>query len=96
MTAFLFVTFYATMAAAGLAVDLVFDALGLIPSEREAKVVEASVTLNYTTILNVVFLVLAAVLVLRFVRTGGLGMMREMNAPAAAPGHGEHVHGHAG
>ncbi len=44
MTAFLFVTFYVTMVAAGLTVDLLFDALGLIPTERDAKVVEASVT----------------------------------------------------
>ena len=41
--------------------------------------VEASVSVNYTTILNVVFLIIAAVLVVRFLRTGGrkmLGMMR--------------------
>src|SRR5213592_889733 len=52
---FLFVTFYATMAVAGFVVDVVFDALGLVPTSRNAKVVEAHVSLNYTTILNVLF-----------------------------------------
>src|SRR5437773_9207569 len=54
MAAFLFVTFYVTMVAAGLAVDLLFDVLGLIPSERDAKVEEASVTLIYKSVLNVI------------------------------------------
>ncbi len=59
------------MVAAGLIVEVLFGALGLIPEERNAKVVESSITWNYTTILNIVFLVLAAVLVVRFLRTGG-------------------------
>jgi hypothetical protein len=37
------------------------------------------VSWNYTTWLNIVFLLLAAVLVFRFVRTGGLPMLRMMN-----------------
>ena len=71
MAGFLLATFYATMVAAGLIVELLFQALGLAPTERNAKVVEASVTWNYTTVLNIVFLCLAAVLVWRFLRTGG-------------------------
>lgn len=68
--------------AAGLLVDLAFEALGLVPTTRNAKVVEASITLNYTSVLNVVFLVLAAVLVVRFLRTNGMGMLRMMSSPA--------------
>jgi uncharacterized membrane protein YraQ (UPF0718 family) len=79
MASFLFVTFYATMVAAGYAVEIIFGAAGLIPSERNAKVVEASVTLNYTTVLNVIFLVFAGLLVTRFMRTGGREMLRHMN-----------------
>jgi uncharacterized membrane protein YraQ (UPF0718 family) len=75
---FLLGTFYAAMVAAGLVIDLVFRALGLIPDERNAKVIEASIELNYTTVLNVIFLVLAAVLVWRFFRTGGPEMLKEM------------------
>ena len=81
MTLFLFVTFYITMATAGLVVEIVFGALGLIPTERNAQVVEASVSWNYTTVLNLVFLTIAAVLVVRFLRTGGPAMLRAMSAP---------------
>jgi uncharacterized membrane protein YraQ (UPF0718 family) len=82
MAAFLLLTFYAAMAGAALIVELLFGVLGLIPQERRATVVEASVTWNYTTWLNLAFLVLAAMLVWRFVRTGGSDMLRMMNAPA--------------
>ena len=84
MTAFLFVTFFATMVAAGLVVDLVFDVLGLIPNERAAKVEEASIALNYKSFLNGIFLVIAAILVVRFFLTGGPAMVRMMNQPAEA------------
>jgi uncharacterized membrane protein YraQ (UPF0718 family) len=78
MSLFLLATFYLTMAAAGLLVDLAFQALGLVPQARNAKVVEASITLNYTTVLNVVLLVLAGLLLVRFLRTKGLEMLRMM------------------
>ena len=83
MAGFLLLTFYAAMVAAGLVVELVFGAVGLVPAERAAKVVEASVTWNYTTVLNLVFLAVAAVLVARFVRTGGAPMLRMMGGPPA-------------
>jgi uncharacterized membrane protein YraQ (UPF0718 family) len=79
MAVFLLATFYVTMGAAGYAVEILFGAAGLIPSERNAKVVEASVTLNYTTVLNIIFLAFAALLVVRFVRTGGREMLKHMN-----------------
>lgn len=75
---FLLGTFYAAMVVAGLIIDLMFRGLGLIPGERNARVVEASIELNYTTVLNVVFLALAAVLVWRFLKTGGPEMLKEM------------------
>jgi uncharacterized membrane protein YraQ (UPF0718 family) len=86
MSLFLLATFYATMVAAGYIIEIVFGALGLIPDERNAKVVETSITLNYTSVLNVVFLVLAGVLVVRFLRTGGPEMLRMMNQPAHQDG----------
>jgi hypothetical protein len=78
MAGYLLATFYATMVAAGLVVELLFGAVGLVPGARSAKVVEASVTWNYTTVLNLVFLALAAVLVARFARTGGPAMLKMM------------------
>jgi len=92
MASFLLVSFYATMVGAALIVEFLFDGLGLIPSERKAKVVEASVALNYTTVLNIIFLGLAALLVWRyFHRGGGLVMLRMMNKPMAH----EHAREHA-
>jgi len=80
---FLLATFYLAMVAAALAVEFLFQAAGLVPEERSAKIVEASVTWNYTTVLNIIFLGLAAALVWRFVRTGGLPMLRMMDEPMA-------------
>jgi uncharacterized membrane protein YraQ (UPF0718 family) len=90
MAAFLLVTFYATMALAGLIVEFLFQGAGLIPKGRHAKVEMASVHWNYTTVLNIVFLLVAAALVWRFVRAGGLPMLRMMNRPMAGhePAHG--------
>ena len=83
MAGFLFVTFYAAMAAAALIVELIFGALGLIPAQRDARVVEASIAWDYTSWLNIAFLILAALLVWRFLKTGGPAMLRMMNRPAA-------------
>jgi uncharacterized protein len=82
MMIFLLATFYAAMAAAALVVETVFGAAGLIPRARNARFVEASIGWNYTTWLDIVFLALAAVLVWRFLRTGGPAMLRMMNRPA--------------
>ncbi|GAA1262865.1 membrane protein [Planotetraspora silvatica] len=83
MAAFIAGTFYLTMVIAGYLVELIFWALGLTPRERAARVVEAQVAWNYTTWLNICFLVLAAVLVIRFFRTGGMSMLRMMGGRPA-------------
>jgi uncharacterized protein len=82
MAGFLFVTFYVAMAGAALIVEAIFWIAGLIPSQRNARVVPASIEWNYTTWLNIVFLLLAALLVWRFLRTGGPEMLRMMNRHA--------------
>jgi uncharacterized membrane protein YraQ (UPF0718 family) len=86
MAAFLFMTFYATMAASGLIVDLLFKLVGLEPTgARHAEVTDAGVSWNYTTVLNIIFLTLAAVLVVRYFRRGGgVAMLRMMSKPMAA------------
>jgi uncharacterized protein len=83
MAGFLFVTFYAAMAGAALIVELLFGAIGLFPSQRDAQIVEASIMWNYTTWLNIVFLAIAGLLVWRFLQTGGPAMLRMMNRPSA-------------
>jgi uncharacterized protein len=88
MMFFLLGTFYVTMVAAGFVVEILFGALGLVPTgPRNAKVVEAQVTWNYTTVLNIIFLGLAALLLWRFFRTKGLSMLRMMNKPMDEGGH---------
>ncbi|MDX6567919.1 MAG: uncharacterized protein QOH15_497 [Gaiellales bacterium] len=94
MTVILSGTLYASMVAAGLIVDLVFRALGLVPSARHAKVVEASLTLNYTSVLNVILLALAGLLVWRFLATGGLPMLRHMNDPETTGDEPHAAHAH--
>jgi uncharacterized protein len=78
MTLFILGTFYVSMVVAGYAVQLLFGGLGLIPTERHAKVVQTSIQWDYTTVLNIIFLILTGALVLRFVRTGGMAMLRAM------------------
>src|ERR1700742_4327061 len=89
-------TFYAAMVAAGYLVELIFGAANLIPSQRSATVMHADISWNYTTWLNIVFVALAAVLVVRFVTTGGIPMLRMMGgSPEAgddASGHHHHHH----
>jgi uncharacterized protein len=71
--------FYIAMAAAALLVELAFGGLGLIPHQRSAEIVEMSIRFNYTTVLNIVFLTLAAFLLVRFFKTGGPKMLVHMD-----------------
>src|SRR5260370_1140555 len=76
---YILVTFYITMAAAGYVVELLFAALGIIPQNRNVVAITEGVHWNYTTVLNIIFLVLGAILVIRFIRTGGVAMLKMMN-----------------
>jgi uncharacterized protein len=75
---FILGTFYCTMVVAGYAVELIFGAAGLVPSTRNAKVLNPTISWDYTTYLNIIFVVAAAVLVWRFFRTGGAMMLKMM------------------
>jgi uncharacterized protein len=86
---YILVTFYVTMAAAGYVVEFLFEALGIIPSNRNIAAVTEGVQWNYTSILNIIFLVLAAILVIRFIRTGGIPMLRMMHTPEHDMAHHE-------
>jgi hypothetical protein len=62
LTLRLFFTFWAVMSCAGLAVEGIFTAFGAVPTDRPDTVVPEHFQWNYTTFLNIVFLVLFAVL----------------------------------
>jgi uncharacterized membrane protein YraQ (UPF0718 family) len=92
MTLTLVGTFYAAMVVAGYLVELLFGAVGLVPTTRNATVMHAGISWNYTTWLNIIFLAVAAALIFRFVTTGGMPMLRMMGgSPDAAE---DHEHGH--
>jgi uncharacterized protein len=96
-------TFYIAMVTAGYAIEILFGVTGLTRTQRDAKVADAGISWNYTTWLNIAFLILAAALVTRFLRTGGRSMLAMMagspdgdRAGHGAPGeHGEHHPDHS-
>jgi uncharacterized protein len=86
-------TFSTAMVGAGYFAELSFGVTGLIPTQRSARVMEAGVIWNYTTWLNIAFLILATMLVIRFVRTGGIAMLRMMGgSPDTAAEHSHSPH----
>jgi uncharacterized membrane protein YraQ (UPF0718 family) len=83
-------TFYLAMVVAGYVVELIFGVLHWIPSRARVIAMEdTGVSWNYTTWLNIVFLLIAAALLWRFVRSGGLPMLAHMGG---APDEGHHEH----
>src|SRR6202046_501149 len=50
-------TFYLAMVAAGYLIELIFGTANLIPKQRNATVMQEAISWNYTTWLNIVFLV---------------------------------------
>jgi len=96
MTLTLLGVFYLAMAGAGYLVEILFGATGLTPKARNAMVMTDGIRWNYTTWLNIVFLVLAAILVIRFVRTGGIPMLRMMGGSPDADADADAGHDHAG
>jgi uncharacterized protein len=77
--------FYAAMATAGYVIEFAFAPLGLVPSgARHAHTGDVAVSWNYTTVLNIAFLLIAAALVWRFFATGGRPMLAMMGGAAPA------------
>jgi len=104
LTLRLFFWFYAVMSLSGLIVEGIFDVLGLIPTDRPETVVVTHFQWNYTSILNIVSIVIFGVLYWLY-RTrarhgGGAGLafdpvcgmqVQTANAPAHVQ-HGEHTY----
>jgi uncharacterized membrane protein YraQ (UPF0718 family)/YHS domain-containing protein len=82
MSLYLLGVSYAAMALAGFLVGGAFQLLGWAPTNHNVTVFETQPTWNYTTFLDIAFLVLMLVLAWRFITTGGMEMLR---AHAHAP-----------
>jgi len=96
--------FWGVMSAAGLITEGIFRAAGLVPTTRPTQVAPAHFSWDYTTYLNIVFLVLFGVLYWAYrnrLRLGGGGgyaldpvcgmQVQTANAPASVLHQGEQV-----
>ncbi len=73
------------MSLAALAVEFLFGALHLIPEHGHAQIMKESIRWNYTSILNIVFLIITALSLWRFLSTGGPAMLRMMDETPRPP-----------
>ena len=81
---------YLAMALAGFAIGLLFQGLGFVPAHHQVTALFSPPALNYTSVLNVISLVVMGVLGWRFLRTGGVEMLQMMEMPSQ--GHAAHPH----
>ena len=89
MSIYLLAVSYVAMALAGFLVGGAFQVLGLAPTNHHVSVFETQPTWNYTTFLDIGFLVLMTVMSWRFFTTGGVEMLRAHSHVAAAKPGGE-------
>lgn len=81
VTAYILITFYLTMAAAGYIVEALFSVLNILPKNHNVGTLNFGISLNYTTYLNIVFVFIAIVLLWKFIKSGGLPMIKMMGNP---------------
>jgi uncharacterized membrane protein YraQ (UPF0718 family) len=86
---YLLITSYVAMVLAGFVIGELFQLLGLAPTHHFIAVFQTSPTWDYTTFLDIAALALIALLGWRFLRTGGVEMLRTMETPG---GHDHHAH----
>jgi YHS domain-containing protein len=82
MSLYLLGVSYVAMAASGFVIGSAFRLLGLAPTNHHVTIFETAPAWNYTSVLDIVFLILMAVLAWRFFTTGGPDMLRAMAHPA--------------
>ena len=90
MTVFLATTFYLAMVGAALIVEGLFALFHQIKQGTRHGFADQSISFNYTTVLNVLFAVLALALAITFTRTGGPAMMKKMASGGPCAHHHHH------
>jgi uncharacterized membrane protein YraQ (UPF0718 family) len=88
------IVFYAAMAGAAYVIEILFNLAGLVPQDRSIDVMQHGITWNYTSVLDLIALAVSAVLIWRFMRTGGPEMLAHMES-SGGHDHSCHAHGHA-
>jgi uncharacterized membrane protein YraQ (UPF0718 family) len=92
MAWFLAGTFYVTMVIAGYLIEIIFGLLRLVPTgARNASIGQDGISWNYTSVLNIIFLLLAGILLWRFFTTGGRAMLAMMGGGPDAGRDGTHA-----
>jgi uncharacterized membrane protein YraQ (UPF0718 family) len=81
VSVYLFVVSYTAMVLAGLIIGFAFNLAGATPTNRNILTFDTTISWNYDTFLNIAFLLVIAGLGLRFLRTGGVDMLRMMEIP---------------
>ncbi|HZK72762.1 MAG TPA: permease [Clostridia bacterium] len=76
MSLYLLAVSYLAMALAGFLVGGAFQLLGLAPTNHHVTLFETQPSWNYTTFLDIGFVLLMAVMAWRFITTGGVEMLR--------------------
>ena len=97
MSLYLLGASYVAMAVAGFVIGGLFQLLGLVPAHHFIEAFQTRPSWNYTTFLNLAAIVLMAVLGWRFLRTGGIAMLRAMErapSPEREMVHDHHEHQH--
>jgi uncharacterized protein len=84
--------FYAAMVGAGYVVELIFGGLGAVPGRAAARTGVTDVRWDYTSWLNIAALLLVAVLLVRFLRTGGPVMLKMMGGDPDGDHDGQEGH----
>jgi uncharacterized membrane protein YraQ (UPF0718 family) len=87
MALFLLLAFYVAMALSAYVIELTFNLLHLTPVAHHASgaAMGMGFAWDYTTWLNLALLAPTAVLIWRFLTTGGPGMLRMMEMPSPSP-----------
>jgi uncharacterized protein len=81
MALYLLAVSYVAMALAGFLIGGAFQLVGWVPSNHHVALLETAPTWNYTTFLDIAFVILMAALAWRFFTTGGPDMLRAMSHP---------------
>ncbi len=76
---YILITFYITMAATGYIIEFLFTLFHIIPTNRHVAIITEGIHWNYTSWLNIAFLIIAIVLIYRFIKSGGLPMLKMMD-----------------